>query len=225
MALLFLSAILACNAPSISAPEDPSEANPQPDAQPDTGAATEPGDENPAPQQPTVPSGIDEDLPAEPVIIPDVPEGWSTFESSALALSLAYPGGWDAQPVNEEKLDIIQQNSDAWIEFILLDEETADDWSLTFEPDADPTSVIDTLITASSQDGEYGSPRIIQTRGGSQVAVADGQDNLFSERILIGVLTRTENWLLIIGHGTEDLDTWEDLLPVYEGIIASFEAR
>lgn len=167
----------------------------------------------------------DADVPAEPTLVSteiavEVPADWTEFQSDALSLTLAIPPGWEAQPVNTQKLDVRQQGTDAWLEINELDAENADEWSLTFDPAATSAGVLEQLVEAAQQDGSFNE---LQVNG--DMVTAEGYNDLFQAELLIAAYALEDRWLLVLGHGTTNPDDWSNLLETYTQMIASVDVE
>lgn len=206
-------AAIACNLPrtiSQSAPE-PAVTIIVPTETPQLGLTERESVEEAATPAPTVPAVV-------------IPADWAQFQSDSLSLVVAVPPGWEAQPISTEKLDVRQQNSDAWLEINVVDGGNADEWSLVYQPNSTAAAVLEQLTSALQQDGDYQAPSTLPTRSGD-ATIVEGYDNLFASELLVGVLTRNDSWLLILGHGTTIPEDWAELLPLYQQMIASVELQ
>ncbi len=163
---------------------------------------------------------------------PDVPGGWETYRSDELSLSLYYPAEWEPLTTSADKIDIRGADGSAWIEIHVVDEANADEWGIGYTPGMLTEDLIDILLAASREDGDFEVDQPLLTRTGATARVTTGSYHVFDEMILIGVIGLPDRAIVLVGHNAEPVgptddgaeppeQSWARLEPLYEQVLWS----
>jgi hypothetical protein len=213
--ILVLALLLGACSPSAPdappAPGQPAEApTPAPGEDGDPAPVTLPTQDEPAPT---------------PSPMPPLPEGWRETSNPDLGLAFALPDGWEVLPGGPFALDLRETAGDGWAQVALLDDTTAADWDLSVQPGTGPEVVLDALLAALREDGDFTAPRPVETRAGHPALASEGTYHLLDEQLLVAVVSLPDRIVIVTGHGGErppDPDReWSRLRPIYERIIWS----
>jgi len=144
---------------------------------------------------------------------PDVPGGWETYRSDELSLSLYYPAEWEPLTTSADKAN-------------------ADEWGIGYTPGMLTEDLIDILLAASREDGDFEVDQPLLTRTGATARVTTGSYHVFDEMILIGVIGLPDRAIVLVGHNAEPVgptddgaeppeQSWARLEPLYEQVLWS----
>lgn len=154
---------------------------------------------------------------------PDPLAGWVEYTSSDLGLTLYMPEGWEATPGGLQVLNLRQPDGGGWIQVRTVTAASADDLGLAEMPGLDAPQILDTLLAALREDGDFSAPYTLDTETGGTALAVEGQYYVLNERLLVAVLSGSEQAVVFTGHGPEDQDAsgdgWEQLVSIYETII------
>jgi predicted small lipoprotein YifL len=193
-------------------------------------SATPPATEAPTATTATVeattpPEGGDTPPTAEPAATAaPIPEGWEQTNVEALNIGLAHPPGWEVFVVPERaKIDVREAGGDGWVEFGVINEETAPLWSIA-DASTEPLPMLEGILTPASQDGTFQEPQNLS----GDVWVARGRDTIYNEIVLYGVAPFDGERLLMVGHITADIPeeeqptAAEEYFPLYQQMFTTF---
>jgi hypothetical protein len=177
------------------------------------------------------PTATEEPSPT-PSPTPDVPDGWETYRSDELALLLYHPAEWNALTTSADKIDIRGAEGSAWVEIHVVDETNADEWGIDYTTGMSTEDLIETLLAASREDGDFEVDQPLLTRTGAEARVTTGSYHVFDEMILVGVLGLPDRAIVLVGHNAEPVgptddgaeppeQTWARLEPLYEQVLWS----
>jgi hypothetical protein len=82
-------------------------------------------------------------------------------------------------------------------------------------------SILGALLTAARQDGTFGDPHQLATRGGASASVSEGLNTIHNEQTLMAAVGLADRALVIVGHGGEREEDWAKLSELYRGMVAS----
>ncbi|MBN1120469.1 MAG: hypothetical protein JXJ17_05285 [Anaerolineae bacterium] len=163
---------------------------------------------------------------------PDVPDGWDTYRSDELSLSLYYPAEWEPLTTSADKIDIRGADGSAWVEIHIVDETNADEWGIGYTPGMLTEDLIEILLAASREDGDFEVDQPLLTRTEATARVTTGSYHVFDEMILIGVIGLPDRAIVLVGHNAEPIgptddgaeppeQSWARLEPLYEQVLWS----
>jgi hypothetical protein len=157
-----------------------------------------------------------------PTPIPTPPPGWQEHHSDALALTLYHPDDWEPLPFDAHKLDLREVNGFAWAEVNILDQTTAHQWSLAYNPGMAAERILSTLLGAAREDGTFDASHHVQTRDGRTAWASQGYYAILEDNLFIGVIGYSDRAVLVLGHDSGQPDDWgTHLLPLYETLLWS----
>ena len=157
-----------------------------------------------------------------PTPLPDPPAGWQEYSDSNTGLSFYYPPGWEVIPYDEHKIDVRAGQGDGWIEISTVDANNADTWNVTPETLSQPQMMIEALLTAAKEDGEFQPAQSIPSRIGGEVWTSQGVYEVLQDKLWIGVTALTDRAVIGLGHGIEKSEGWDsEMIPAYQNIIWS----
>ncbi len=160
-----------------------------------------------------------------PTSTPDLPDGWQEYSSADLGLKVYVPPRWEARPFDAHHLEVREIDSIGWLEIGVVDEASEAEWGLDYRPTMRADELMDILLAALRQNGDFEEARPLLTREGRTARVSTGTYAVLNERLLIGVVSLRERAIIVIGHGSEgaaDADEeWERLAAIYERIVWS----
>lgn len=152
---------------------------------------------------------------------PDLPSGWVTYRSEALAISLYHPSEWEPVPIDDHKIDLQEKQGQGWIEITILDATTMDRWGLAYTPGMPAEAIIGELGRAARENGAFEPARQIDNRSGLAAWGIQGHYDVLDDYILIAALSLADWGIIVVGHGGSDEAEWERLGPVYKQIVWS----
>ncbi len=164
------------------------------------------------------------DMPAGPTItptpLPPPPDGWSEYQSDEVGLSLYYPPGWEVVPYTDHKFDVRETGGDGWAEINLIDTSNDEDFSLEYTPGTDAQVLVNVILAAAREDGDFGEAGRLDTRAGLTAWIGEGTHELLSERELMGIIALSNRVILLIGHAALQDETWDArLIDTYRTIL------
>ena len=161
-----------------------------------------------------------ESLPTiTPTPIP-VPDGWVEHTSNALDLRMALPPDWGSVFDEDTRLDLRRDVDNGWVEINRIDGETADEWSVDYSPGMEAAYLLNQLLPALREEGDFSDPRPIHMANGAMAWATDGTYELLEDMLFVAVIGYADHALLILGHGGDETDAWAgELVPLYETIV------
>jgi hypothetical protein len=160
-----------------------------------------------------------------PTAAPEITTGWPEYTSSDLGITLLIPEGWEALPTGPQVIDLRETDGEGWMQVRAVDADSAAEFGFAYEPGSGAAAVLDALLAGLREDGDFSTPRTIETRAGQTALIVEGRYYVLDERLLVGVTAFADRAVVFTGHGAEGPDTpndaWGRLAPVYEAIIAS----
>lgn len=205
--LISAAALGACSAP---APNPP------------TAQAADPGDVTTPGLDPIIadPETATPGPTVTPTPLPPLPEGWVEFEGEPLRVSLGYPEGWEVVPYDTHKMDLRLPGTDGWMEIEVIDAESDDTFSLEYAPGMSAEALLNVLLNAAREDGDFGEATPFETRTGADTWIAEGSYTLLSDRVLIGVMALPDRAILVKGHSPIRDEVWDSaLMDVYRNML------
>ncbi len=184
-------------------------------------AAPESGVTTSAPGGETVPPG---ESPT-PTTAPEITTGWPEYTSSDLGITLLIPEGWEALSTGPQVIDLRETGGEGWMQVRAVDAGSAAELGFSYEPGSSAATVLDALLSGLREDGDFSTPRTIETRSGQTALIVEGRYYVLDERLLVGVTAFEDRAVVFTGHGAEGPDApndaWGRLAPIYEAIIVS----
>ena len=158
-----------------------------------------------------------------PTTIP-IPDDWEQTSVDALNLTLAHPPGWEVFVVEDRsKIDVRESGGDGWVEFGLVNEQTAPFWSIA-DWRVEPRAMLQSILAPASQDGTFQEPQNVS----GDIWVARGRDTIYNEIVLYGIAPLSgEDTLLMVGHVTADIPeseqptAAEEYFPIYQQMLTT----
>jgi hypothetical protein len=155
-----------------------------------------------------------------PTPLPPAPDGWIEYQSAPLALTLHYPPGWEARPVDDRKVELREISGDGWIDINVVDPSNDEDFSLVYSLGASAEDLMGVIVSAAREEGEFEDPKSVDTRTGIPAITTEGTFELIAERELIAVMALPDRVLLAVGHAPIRDDVWDtSLIQTYETIV------
>lgn len=197
------------------------EAQPTPAALPTDPAVAFPLD-NPAPAvTPDALTGAD----GHPTPTPRLPEGWTEQTNAELDVTFALPPGWEVAPEESHTIGLRETGGDGWAQVSVLDEETSTRWGIAYREGMPAAWVLDALLGALREDGDFTAPAPVETREGYEALASEGVYHVMGERLLVAVVGLPDRTIVVLGHGGETPDDpdaeWSRLRPLYERLVWS----
>lgn len=152
---------------------------------------------------------------------PDLPSGWVTHRSEALAISLYHPTEWEPVPTDEHSIDIQEKQGQGWIEIRVLDATTMDRWGLDYTPGMNAEAIIGELGRAARENGLLEPARQIESRSGLAAWGIQGHYDVLDDNVLIAAISLADRGIILVGHGGSDEAEWERLGPIYQQMVWS----
>jgi hypothetical protein len=152
---------------------------------------------------------------------PDLPVGWVTYHSEALAISLYHPAGWELTLYDEPRIDLLESQGQGWIEITVLDQTTMDRWGLDYMPGMDAEDIVGSLASAVAEDGTFEDPQQIENRSALSACVVQGHYDILDDYVLIAAVGMDAQGIILVGHGGSEQGEWERLRPIYEQMVWS----
>lgn len=152
---------------------------------------------------------------------PDLPAGWVTHRSEALAISLYHPSGWELTLYDEPRIDLLESQGQGWIEVSLLDQTTMDRWGLDYTPEVDAKDILGDLARAAGENGTFEDPRQIENRSGLDAWAVQGYYDILDDYVIIAAVGLGNRGIILVGHGGSDEAEWKRLRPIYEQMVWS----
>jgi hypothetical protein len=174
------------------------------------------------------PPGGETALPGEsptPTAAPEITTGWPEYTSPDLGITLLIPEGWEALPTGPQMIDLRETGGEGWMQVRAVNADSAAEFGFTYEPGSGAAAVLDALLSGLREDGDFSTPRTVETRAGQPALIVEGRYYVLDERLLVGVTTFEDRAVVFTGHGAEGPDApndaWGRLAPIYEAIITS----
>jgi len=152
---------------------------------------------------------------------PDLPVGWVTYRSEAMAISLYHPIGWESTLYDEPRIDLLESQGQGWIEIAVLDQTTMDRWGLDYTSGMEVEDVLGDLASAAGENGTFEDPRQIENRSALGAWAVQGHYDILDDYVLISVVGMDEQGIILVGHGGSVQAEWERLRPIYEQVVWS----
>lgn len=157
-----------------------------------------------------------------PTPLPDPPPEWQEYSDANTGLSFYYPPDWEVIPYDEHKIDVREGQGDGWIEISTVDATNAELWNVTPEMLKQPHTMIDALLGAAQEDGEFAPAQSIPSRIGGEVWSSQGAYEVLNDKLWIGVTALSDRAVVALGHGTDESEGWDSaMIPTYQNIIWS----
>ena len=158
-----------------------------------------------------------------------VPAGWAAYSSDSLGLAMLLPEGWESLQSGEYTLDLHEAGGDGWAQLTVLTGENARSLGISFEPGATSAELLDTLLLAFREDGDFSAPTELQTASGDTLAFSGGVYEPHREQLLIAAKALPGRAAILVGHGPPagaegEGAEWARLSEVYLQIAESIEA-
>lgn len=170
--------------------------------------------ELPPPAEPTAQQGAE-----------SVPPGWAEVAGEALPVSLYAPPGWELAESDAFNADLREVDGEGWAQIIILEEANAELFGLGYQPSMDAATVLDLLLLAFREDGDFGEVRTIEPLQAQGAAAVEGHYRPYDEQLMLGVAGLPNRAVVVIGHGPEPgesgQEAWARLAPLYEDMLAS----
>lgn len=174
---------------------------------------------------PAVPT-ITPTLAFTPTPLPDPPQGWLEYQSQEAQIRFFYPPDWEVAlvPNNFPLLDVRAQQGEGWLEINLIDANSADLFSLSPEMLGDPQALAEAFRSAAETDGEFSAAHLMETRTGVAAWNYAGTNEIYEDRLWVGVMSLTPNAVIALGHAKKDTADWDSrLVPLYQQIVWSIQ--
>ncbi len=189
--------------------------SPQPTAAPDAA----PGDATPAPDAPDGPDATALPAATGQPAAPAPPPGWEALTLSELGVSLYAPEGWAAEPDGTGGVTLHDPGEYAWAQLAA----PQDAGNLPASATAD--ELFAATLAAFRENGDFGEPQPVETRGGLDAVQISGMYYVLDEHLLVGVAVGDGRVIHFSGHGPglgEDGEgAWAEMQPVFEEMFAS----
>lgn len=117
--------------------------------------------------------------------------------------------------MDDHHIEIRPATGFAWVEIDQIDATHPGPMGSAYNPHADVAASEQTLLSALREDGSYGDPVILSTRGGLPVWTVTGHNDPFDDDVVIGLQVLGDHALLVIGHQGDTPDDWESLKQMY----------
>lgn len=155
----------------------------------------------------------------------DLPAGWVAVTGEALPISLYAPPGWEITESDAFNADLREVDGDGWAQIVVLEEANAELFGLGYQPSMDAATVLDLLLLAFREDGDFGEARAVETLRAESAASVEGHYRPYDEQLMLGVADLSNRAVVVIGHGPARgevaEDAWARLAPLYEDILES----
>lgn len=160
---------------------------------------------------------------------PDIPGGWVTYDSE-LGFFFYYPQSWEVTYSGTESLQLWEfESGQGWVEFSLLDEQTAPRWGFEYVPGMSSEELGLILQMALHQDGDFAPFAPVDTRTGMVAYSSTGEYTVYDELLFVGVIGLEDGAIIMTGHSSpdaEDLEAdWERLVDIYSQILWSMTIK
>lgn len=220
IALLAALGLQACNLPAAQQAQTPPAPGETPPAESTAEDASSAGASTPAPASDATPTASAAES--------SLPPGWAAQDIAALGLTVSTPEGWELEVVDDTNAHLRETGGEGWLQLMVLNAENAEVLGIDYNPQMSATDLLEGLLVAFREDGDFTAAQPLDTAGGFSAATSEGQYQPYGERLMLTVVTLPGRAAFLIGHGPAlDIDPdaeWARLQPIYTDIVKSIEA-
>jgi hypothetical protein len=154
----------------------------------------------------------------------DPPEGWLEYANPEMHLRLYHPPDWEVTLPQANLITVRSPDGIGWLEISIVDAANAHEFSVPPETVSNAEAMIQSLLSAAVQEGDFAPAYRFDTRFGANAWATQGTYTIMEDNLWFAVIEQRDRAVLARGHAAESVEDWAtSLIPLYEQIAWTIE--